>query len=55
MKAENIGREGTFVITGIDRTGKRFVIHTIEPQHYNIWKGSLWYIENDKRKLITRY
>lgn len=46
-----------FVITGIDRNGKRFKpIKTNTPQHYNIYKGSLWKItENGKRKLVKRY
>ena len=46
-----------FVITGVDRNGKRFEpIHTNLPQHYNIWKGSLWKLEEDgSRKLIKRY
>ena len=45
-----------YVITGIKRDGKRFKpIHTHTPQHYNIWKGSLWGIVNGKRKLIRRY
>jgi hypothetical protein len=47
--------EGTYTITGIAKSGKRFVIHTITPQTYTVWKGSLWYIQNGKRKLITRY
>ena len=45
-----------YVITGIDRYGKRFRIHTDTPQHYNIWKGTLWKIlENGKRKKILTY
>lgn len=46
---------GTYLITGVDKAGKRFHINTLTPQHYNIWKGSLWHIENGKRKLIKRY
>lgn len=46
-----------YVITGTGRNGKRFdPIHTNTPQHYNIYKGSLWELkENGKRKLIKRY
>ena len=44
-----------YVITGIDRAGKRFSpIHTTTPQHYNIWMGTIWQIINGKRKLIKR-
>ncbi len=44
-----------YVITGVDRDNKRFIINTTTPQHYNIWSGSLWQIVNGKRKLIKRY
>lgn len=46
-----------FVITGYLKNGRRFKpIHTQTPQHYNIWKGSIWVIrkDNGKRKLIQR-
>jgi hypothetical protein len=45
-----------FVITGILTNGKRFKpIHTKTPQHYNIWKGTIWQLMNNgKRKLIKR-
>ena len=46
-----------YVITGILKNGRRFrPIYTISPQHYNIWKGSIWVIRKDtgKRKLIKR-
>jgi hypothetical protein len=54
-----------YVITGKDRSGKRFTpIHTTTPQHYNIWKGSIWeydeWISNkgvtyhSKRRLVKR-
>jgi len=48
-------KEGTFTITGKDKRGKRFVIHTLTPQHYNIWSGTLWYIKDGKRKRIKTY
>jgi hypothetical protein len=46
-----------FVITGYLKNGRRFKpIHTQTPQHYNIWKGSIWVIrkDNGKRKLVQR-
>ena len=46
-----------FVITGILKNGRRFKpIYTKTPQHYNIWKGSIWIICKDtgKRKLIQK-
>ena len=40
-----------YVITGTDTRGKRFVIHTRTPRHYNIWRGNVWeLLENGKRK-----
>lgn len=51
-----------YTITGKDKEGKRFIINTNTPQHYNIWKGTLW--RNDcisieplkyKRKRIKIY
>lgn len=45
-----------YVITGVDRNNKRFVIETETPQHYNIWKGTLWKLdENGKRKKVKSY
>lgn len=45
-----------YVITGVDRNGKRFKIQTTTPQHYNIWKGTLWLLlENGKRKKVKEY
>ena len=43
-----------YVITGITKNGKRFKpIHTKTPQHYNIWKGTIWVIlSNGKRKRL---
>lgn len=45
-----------YIITGILVNGKRFkAIQTVSPQHYNIWKGSIWKLDdNGKRKLIKR-
>lgn len=44
-----------YIITGTLVNGKRFVsIHTNTPQHYNIWKGTIWKIDNNKRILIKR-
>jgi hypothetical protein len=46
-----------YIITGIDRQGKRFRIETETPQHYNIYKGSLWLkcTVTERKKLIKRY
>jgi hypothetical protein len=45
-----------YIITGIDRQGKRFRIETETPQHYNVYKGTLWHkVINGKKKLIKRY
>jgi len=46
-----------YIITGKDKSGKRFKpIHTDTPQHYNIWSGTLWKIdENGKKKKIKEY
>lgn len=46
-----------YVITGVLKNGKRFKpIHTQSPQHYNIWRGTIWVIRKDtgKRKVIKR-
>lgn len=43
-----------YVITGKDRSGKRFnPIHTNTPQHYNIWKGTIWSLVNGKRERVA--
>jgi hypothetical protein len=45
-----------YTITGKDKAGKRFRINTDTPQHYNIWRGTLWQnLDNGKRKLILTY
>jgi hypothetical protein len=45
-----------YIITGTDRSGKRFRIETLTPQHYNIWKGTLWeLLDNGKRKKVREY
>lgn len=43
-----------FIITGVLRNGRRFKpIHTKTPQHYNIWKGTIWIVlPNNKRKRL---
>jgi len=57
QKEELNTKKKKYVITGTDRNGKRFdPIHTNTPQHYNIWRGSLWELkENGNRKLVKRY
>lgn len=45
-----------YVITGVDRNNKRFApIRTNTPQHYNIWRGTLWEIVDGKRKRVLIY
>lgn len=45
-----------YTITGVDRNNRRFKINTDTPQHYNIWKGTLWEnLENGKRKKVLEY
>jgi hypothetical protein len=45
-----------YVITGVLVSSKRFKpIHTTTPQHYNIWKGTLWKLVDGKRKRVLTY
>jgi len=44
-----------YTITGKDKAGKRFIINTDTPQHYNIWNGTLWKNVKGKRKQIKTY
>lgn len=45
-----------YIITGTLKNGRRFSpIHTDEPQHYNIWRGTIWEIVNNKRKRVLTY
>lgn len=38
----------TYVITGTLRNGKRFnPIFTNTPEHYNIYRGTVWYVYPD--------
>ena len=44
-------------VTGIDRYGKRFKIETTNPYYadgINLYRGSVWLVENGKRTLIKR-
>lgn len=43
-----------YVITGIDRRGRRFKpIYTDQYWNYNIWQGTIWLLlENGKRKKL---
>ena len=44
-----------YLITGQKVNGQRFTIATKTPFYYNIYKGSIWSInENGKRKLLKR-
>jgi hypothetical protein len=44
-------------ITGIDKQGRRFTpIDTTTPQHYNIYRGTLWQLYDDgSKKFIKTY
>lgn len=47
----------SYVVTGVDRNGRRFRIVTANPHHalgINLWRGSLWLIENGRRRLLQR-
>lgn len=45
-----------YKITGILVNGKRFPpIFTYTPQHYNIYKGTLWIKINNKWKKLINY
>ena len=66
MQAHPISKQGNdrswvqrpgdcYVVTGIDRNGKRFVRHeTIwgMAASVNLWKGSLWLLRDGNRYLI---
>jgi len=44
-----------YVITGVTRNGKRFKpIYTNCPQHYNIWRGRIWRLNNDGSRTLVR-
>ena len=52
-----IGELPTYIITGVDRQGKRFKITTCSAEHalgINVWQGSKWKLVNGKRKLLCR-
>lgn len=50
---QDLNMNNTYVITGCLRNGNRFKpITTITPQHYNIFKGTIWLIKDGKRKLV---
>ena len=43
----------SYVITGIDRKGKRFKITTGNLHYaygFNVWRGNLWEIQEDGRR-----
>lgn len=52
------GQIKSFRITGVDRSGKRFVKETTSYAYacmINLWNGSVWIVfENGKRKRIRR-
>lgn len=48
----------TYLITGVDKAGKRFKISVDNPtmgRAHNVWKGSLWEIIDGKRKRIHKW
>jgi hypothetical protein len=50
-------RPVTYVVTGKLFSGKRFKITTASRMHafgINLWRGSVWVIQNGKRKRIKR-
>lgn len=53
-----IGQIKTFLVTGIDRNGKRFKIESSSYEYVcmiNLWNGSVWAVlENNKRKRLKR-
>ena len=53
-----IGQIKHFLITGVDRSNKRFTLQYNSYQQacmINLWNGSVWAVlENNKRKLLKR-
>lgn len=43
-----------YLITGVKLNGERFRIITATPEHYNIYRGSLWLLTESGKKLIRR-
>ena len=44
-----------YLITGVDKQGKRFKIYTDNPNHYNLQSGTIWKInEFGKRRRIAQ-
>ena len=56
---ETFANNTLYCITGKDRDGKRFeAIYTTNPQNYNIYRGTLWYVNkqtNKRQKILTYY
>lgn len=47
----------TYIVTGVRTDGRRFRIVTTNQMHafgINLWRGSVWALENGKRKLLRR-
>lgn len=47
----------TYIVTGVDRNGKRFVKQYSEKfwaMGINLWRGSVWEVTDGKRRLIKR-
>ena len=46
-----------YIITGTDRTGKRFKLKTNNRIHalaINLWRGTVWQVDNGKRRMLKR-
>ena len=52
LKNQNSSR--SYLITGVKLNGERFRIVTATPEHYNIYRGSVWLLTESGKKLIRR-
>lgn len=47
----------SYLVTGVDRRGRRFAIRCATWLHasgINVWRGSKWLLRDGKRKLLQR-
>ena len=54
---DEIDKPDHWLVTGVDRRGKRFRIVTTSVRYafgINLWRGSVWLVKGGKRKLIRR-
>lgn len=50
-------RPPTYIVTGLLHSGKRFRLTTTSRMHafgINLWRGTVWIVENNKRRAIKR-